>query len=66
MLIVIRIRKVTTWMFMHLSEDILIIMIRISWMFIVIRIVIRIRKVTTWMFMHLSEDILIIMIRGSL
>ena len=26
--IVIRIRKVTTWMFMHLSEDILIIMIR--------------------------------------
>ena len=57
MLIVIRIRKVTTWMFMHLSEDILIIMIRIRF------IVIRIRKVTTWMFMHLSEDILIIMIR---
>ena len=37
---------------MYLSEDILIIMIRI---------VIRIR--TTWMFMYLSEDILIIMIR---
>ena len=26
--IVIRIRKVTTWLFMYLSEDILIIMIR--------------------------------------
>ena len=56
MFIVIRIRKVTTWMFMHLSED---ISNNNDKGFIVIRI----RKVTTWMFMHLSEDILIIMIR---